>query len=210
MNSRLERFRTGRFRPVLWILVVVLVTSPWWIQRPEAPRGSLLHRLLGPLATSAASVQWIRANVAWSRGHHADGYALAASAIELAPEAPDFWIGLANHFFHSRASPERESDPETRRLWVEAAFDVLDRGSATAEAHGALSLERGNLLVHLAKYATENVPAQGAWPWPGRPSDLLEAAATAFERAAELGDPDGAEIARGARERAAEARAAQR
>ncbi|MBI5364587.1 MAG: hypothetical protein HZA53_15525, partial [Planctomycetes bacterium] len=61
MSGRLERLRTGRLRPVLWALVVLLVTAPWWIARPEVPRGSVLHRLLGPFAASAANVQWIRA-----------------------------------------------------------------------------------------------------------------------------------------------------
>ncbi|MBI5364333.1 MAG: hypothetical protein HZA53_14230, partial [Planctomycetes bacterium] len=134
-------------------------------------------------------------------------FALAASALELAPDVPELWIALARHCVYERAAIEREADPSARRHWVQAAFDALERGAPTADARGALSLERGNLLAYLALVAALPEVPESEQPWPGRPSALFEDAARAYDRAAALGDLEAADLARGTRERAAEARA---
>jgi hypothetical protein len=204
--------RAHALRVVGWALVAVLVGGPVWMFRdPLGARQSLLERLLGPFAGTAAGIQWMRADVAWARGRHAEGYAHAASALELAPSAPGGWIFLARHFFRDRASEEREPDPALRRQWIRAAFDVLERGSAGPVAagpdrHGALSYETGLFQAHLALEALQSEAAPGERDWPGTASELFEAAAAAFERAAERGAAHGRESAADARACAEEAR----
>lgn len=202
--AALERLRTGRARFALWGLAAALVATPFLVQPTDAEPVPVMRRLLGPFAESAANVQWIRADAAWRRGRHADGYELASSALDLAPDSPAGWIFLARHFAYERAALEREADPAARRLWMQAAFDVLDRGSPAADLHGALSFERGVLASFLAEIAASDAVPEAERPWPGTAAELFEAAARAYEEAARKGDPDGRNAARDARERAAE------
>ncbi|MBK7875465.1 MAG: hypothetical protein IPJ77_06900 [Planctomycetes bacterium] len=202
LRERLERLRTGPARFALWGVAVALVAAPFAFRPPEETEPvPVLRRLLGPFANTAANVQWARADHAWRRGRHADGYALAASALDFAPDAPGGWIFLARHFAYERAAVEREADPALRRLWMQAAFDALDRGAATADGHGALSFERGVLFAYLAEVAAAGVVPESERPWRGTPDELYAEAARAYELAARKGDPDAAEAASAARAR---------
>lgn len=205
-----ERFRTGRARAVLWALVVALLAAPFLWREPATRELSAARRLLGPFAETAAEVQWARADHAWRRGRRAEGYALAASALELAPDAPAGWIFLARHFAFERAALEREPDVAARRLWMQAAFDVLDRGAPYADGAGALSFERGVLFSFLAELAANGDVPEAERPWPGGAPELFDSAARAYDAAASKGDPDARSAAADARARAAELRAAAR
>ena len=84
------------------------------VPRSGRPARSVIERLLGPVAGTAASMQWMRVDVAWAPRRHAEGYGFAASALELAPSAPGGWIWLARHLVHERGSAEREPDVALR------------------------------------------------------------------------------------------------
>lgn len=186
-------------RAVLWCASLALVAAPCAIQRPRAG-ASLTERVLGPVAGLAASWEWVRADAALRRERFELAYTRAERALALAPSSPDGWLFLARHFAFQRANPQREPDARARRQWVQAAFDVLERGERHAAAGGELSFERGLILLEWAEIAElPNVP-ESERPWPGDARSIYGQAASAFERAAELGHAHGAEYAILARE----------
>jgi hypothetical protein len=191
-----------RARTLLWVPALLALAAPAWLRAPLDARPSLVERVLGPFADTLASIQWVRADVAWRHGQVARGFELAASALDLAPSASGGWIFLARHCVYERASPERESDPAVRRQWVRAAFDVLARGEAHGVRGGALAFERGLILLYLAQVAGEPDVPESERPWPGAPSTLFEAAARAFDQSLQAGDAAGADAAQSARARA--------
>lgn len=200
----------ARVRPALWVVAVAAIASPFALVAPAADERGFLERLLGPFSRTFAAVQWVRADAALRHERFEEGYALAASAIELAPSDPGTWIALARHFVFDRASLEREPDARARRGWIRAAFDLFERGAPSADGRGELSFERGVLLTYLAEIADEPAVPPEELPWPGPASRLYAEAAQAFERAAERGDPRGRASAAVLHARAVEARERER
>lgn len=163
---------------------------------PRERSPSLAVRLLGPLAGFAARVQWVRAREAMVAGRTDEALARSAAALELDPGDTAGWSLLAWHLAMERGSLQREPDPVRRATWLRAGLDVARRGESAAREPEQLALERGLILAQLA---AEDAPP----PWPGGVEALWREAAEAFDRAAELGHPDGAALAAGARSKAA-------
>jgi hypothetical protein len=180
-----------------WIVVALLVAwSVDPISRPAS--GPALERILGPVASLAASVQWARVDFALRRGENARAYAEAETALRLDPERPEGWIFLAHHLLYERGSLLREPDRASRALWIQAGLETLARGERVSSDPAALLFERGVALAFLASLADEDRV------WPESSAKAWELAAAAFDRSAALGRTGAAEAAALARERALE------
>ncbi len=162
-----------------------------------APR-SLPERLLGPVADLAAAAEWVRADLAWTRGR-TDLYDLRAQrALRLAPGDPNGWAYYAHHLVYDRGSPTL-GDKAEREVWVRAGISVLERGERETRRPGKLAFQLGIVYLSLAQVDDEDrpLPLSRAQAW--------RAAAAAFDRAAAYGEPVAAEAADAARDAADEA-----
>jgi hypothetical protein len=178
-----------------WIAVLALVA---WSLAPgsRARAGSTLERLLGPVASLASSVEWVRVDAALRRGEEARAYAMAETALRIDPSDPEGWIFLAHHLIYERASLQREPDAARRAAWIRAGLETLARGERASRDPAALLFERGVALAFLASLADADRA------WPASAEEAWRLAADAFDRAAARGEPRAAEAARLARDRA--------
>lgn len=161
--------------------------------RPPSSRpASVSERLLGPIANVAASLQWTRVDDAVRLGRPDLACARAEIALDLAPGDTDGWKYLAHHFAFDRGSL-REPDRATRTRWVQAAFDLLERGEHSAREPGKLAFQRGVIFLALAWMSDD----ERSWPGTSRAAWLE--AARAFDRAALAGEPAALEAATAAR-----------
>jgi len=184
-------------RLIGWTLVAGLLAASWVAGRTAPPvdrPGSLPLRLLGPISSAAAGVQWVRVRSAMHDGRTDLALARSRLALELDPGATSGWLLVAGHLAFDRASAEREPNPERRLAWVRAALETAARGERSARDPGRLALWQGLVL---GKLAQEEEPV----PWPGGVSALWLDAADHFERAALLGSADGETLAVSARRR---------
>lgn len=166
---------------------------PWGPEPRDArprDRRPLAARLLGPVASLAASVQWVRFDSTVREGQFESAYAIAERALELDPRAPQGWMHLASHLAYFRASAENEPDPERRRQWITAALDLLSRGEQQTSEPAELAFMRGLVLYTVSESDTE----QGLG-WPGGSSAALAAAIQAFHLAGDLGHTHGHSMA---------------
>jgi hypothetical protein len=191
-------------RWLVWGAALALIATPLWLERRPRERTTLGERLLGPIAGLAASIEWVRADHALRHERWELAYARAEHALALAPRSPEGWKFLARHFAFQRASPEREPDASVRRQWIQAAFDVLERGEQRVRPGGELAFERGRILLDCAEIAALPEVAPAERPWPGRASAIYEQAARAFARSEDAGHAHGREYADLARQRAHE------
>jgi hypothetical protein len=185
-----------------WLGVAALFAWAFVPADADAARpasGSPVERLLGPIAGLAASVQWVRFDVALRRGDTARAYARAEGALRLDPREPRGWIFLARHLVYERGSLLREPDREARARWIEAGLDTLRRGESRTRDPGSLLFERGVVLAFQASLSDEDRA------FPRGEAEAWELAAEAFEKAAATGTPGAARAAELARERAARA-----
>lgn len=189
-----------RARAAGWALVVLLASISIALRwnAPKSPSSSSLPlRLLGPIASAAASVQWVRVHSALREGRTDLALARGHTALELDPGATSGWLALAGHMAFERASPEREPSAERRLAWVRAALDLAARGEQRARDPARVALWQGLVLSKLAR---EDEPLD----WPGGARGLWTEAAAHFERARTLGSPHGELLAANARRAADE------
>jgi hypothetical protein len=172
LNSAL---RTRRL--AAWGGVIALALAP--VQSTPEQSPTPLGRLLGPIGTLAATVQWVRVDAALDAGRPQRAYALAELALALDPAAAGGWLHLARHLAYQRGSAEVEAIAERRTQWVRRALGVLARGEGRARHPHLLRFERGLLLLHVGL-------SDGAVPWPGGVEAALEEAAQAMEEAAAM------------------------
>lgn len=161
--------------------------------RGATTQRSLGERLLGPIASFAAALQWARVDDALRQGRPEVAYARAEFALDLAPGDPAGWTFFAHHFIYDRASALRESDRSARAQWIQTGLAVLDRGERECAEPGKIAFARAVVFLSFA----QQDDADRAWP--GTHRDAWLEAARAFERAAEHGEPLAAEAARAAR-----------
>jgi hypothetical protein len=182
--------RARVFRLAAWLAVLALLVP--WERAPEEPAApsSIPRRLLGPVASLAASVQWVRFDVALRDGAPERAYAIAETALALDPGAHQGWYTLARHLVFDRASRESEPDPPERRRWIRAGLDVLERGEPLARDPGELAFARAQILAFYVAVIPE-----AELHWPGGAEAALEAGIATFERSAALGHPQGSEYA---------------
>jgi hypothetical protein len=184
-----------------WTAVGLLVGASFLLGRgipPRERRGSLPLRLLGPISSAAAGVQWVRVHAALRASRTDLALARGSLALELDPGATAGWLMLAGHLAFDRASAEREPSPQRRLAWVRAGLALAARGEEQARDPARLARWQGLVL---GKLAQEDEPL----PWPGGVRGLWLEAAGHFDRAAALGAADGEALAAGARGRAQEA-----
>ena len=183
-----------------WVAVAVLAGLTVAV-RPrrgsDRPSGTL-QRLLGPVASAAASAQWVRVDAAIQAGRPELALARAETALALDPGATGGWKLLASHLAYDRASAERERDPERRLAWVRAGLALAERGERTARDPAELAIWQG--LLRSVHAELDDLP------WPGGPATLWAGAIDDFERAARLGHPDGGILVEGAARRLAGSR----
>ena len=158
----------------------------------------LPQRLLGPVASLAASAQWVRADLALADGREDLAWSRAERALALDPGATDGWFYLARHLAFDRSSTDRCPLPEDRARWVRLGLSVLERGETHARAPADLVLDRGLILAWVG-----SLP-EGQIPWPGGAAGAWGQAAPAFRRAGELGHPQATDLAQRAEEVMAE------
>jgi len=180
-----------------WALALALLAVPFACPRASAPvrPTSLFLRLFGPIASAAASVQWVRVQSAIDAGRPDLALARAETALALDPGSTEGWVYLSRHLAFDRASLERESDPERRARWIRAALSLVERGEALAREPAELAVWRGLILVKVASL-------DPGLPWDGGVAGMWRDAAAAFERAAELSHPEGLALAEAARREA--------
>lgn len=184
-----------------WTAVAALLAVAVLLGRAgpaESAPSSLPMRLLGPVSSAAAGVQWVRVRTSMHDGRTDQALARAQLALELDPGATGGWLLICAHLAFDRASATREPDPERRLAWVRAALRLAARGERTARAPAELAQFQGLLLGQIAQ-------ADAPLPWPGGARALWLEAAEDFERSARLGARDGEELAAAARRHAAEA-----
>ena len=176
MNNALRSWGWRLFA-VGGVLLVYLWLSP---HGHEAPRRSPVQRLFGPVASLAASLQWVRMEAAIDAGERVRAHEIARLALELDPGSTEGWSYYARELVFQRASPTYETDPRERTRWVRLALDLLEEGSASAREPEELHHFQGQILGYL-------IDLEGAIPWPGGERALRLEAAEAYERAAALG-----------------------
>jgi hypothetical protein len=159
----------------------------------------VLRRILGPVASLAAGVQWVRVDVAIRREDYARAYERAETALALEPEDSAGWIYLAHHLIYERASLSREPDREARARWIRAGIETLERGERASRDAGEVYFEHGVALAFLGSLADEDRA------WPKSAAEAWELAARAFEDAAARGVASATKAAALARERASAA-----
>lgn len=142
-----------------------------------------VQRLIGPLASVAASVEWARYWKALDRGDEPNAYVHASRALSLDARSAAGWMTLADHFVFTRASPLEVSGPEEKRRWVRAGFEVLRAGEERVAAPDELAIYAAQIrAVHLSRVPDADLG------WPGGPQGLLDEARSDLERAARSGD----------------------
>ncbi|MFT5050557.1 MAG: hypothetical protein ACI8QZ_001959 [Chlamydiales bacterium] len=163
-------------------LVVGCLLLPWRAPAPPTEaQPTLIRRLIGPAASLAASVYWIRFDLALRDGEHDRAYVLAERALRLEPSAPAGWHTLARHLIFDRASLESEPDPRRRRAWIEAGLAVFEQGEAATSNPGHLAYLRGTILtLYVAEIAVEI-------DWPGGAARAESDGLRALDRARTLG-----------------------
>lgn len=172
---------------------------PWGQDARRAEPRSLAERLVGPVASLAASAQWVRFDRAVQDGREEEAYAIAERALALDPRSPEGWLSLAHHLMFRRASVLDEPDPARRARFLRAGLDVLRRGEERCEAPAELAQVRGQTLV---LYVAEFAGAQ--LDWPGGRRAALEEGLDAAEAALRGGHPAAPGLVRRARRLLAE------
>ena len=173
--------------------IAVVCLWPWTARNGRT--GSVFERLLGPFASLAASVEWVRFDGAVRAGRLERAYALAERALALDPGATQGWIHLAGHLVRDRASVERSPSAAERRRWIRAGIAVLERGEASARDPEDLALSRG--LAWLTVAELDEATGLG---WPGGSAAAAREAIRALDRATALGHPSAARLAAAIRE----------
>ncbi len=172
---------------------VLLLARP--VQR-ELPLGSpsLALRLLGPIASLAAGVEWVRSDLAWRAGLEEEARGHAERALALDPRSEAGWIAFGLHLAQDRASASREPDPARRRAWIEEGLLVLRQGESRVGHPEDLAFVRGLILAQVGRACQAGVEAPD---WPGGARGAWEQARDAFLAAARAGHRGAAEQAAG-------------
>ncbi len=185
---------TGTVRRVALGVALTAAIASGMIDRPqtnvEIRRATgPVQRLLGPVASVASSIEWVRYRVALDQGDEARAYGRAARALALDARTVAGWATLGDHFIFTRASPLEVSEPADRRRWIRAGLELMRRGEEHVAAPGELAFMAAVLrATYLAGIPDESLG------WPGGPSGLLREARVDLERATEYGHPGVPEV----------------
>lgn len=176
-------------RALLWILALGLL-APWpGTPRPTAAQAEtgLGARLLGPMATLAASAEWVRFDSALADGEFDLAYLRAERALALDPLSPYGWVQLSSHLVFDRGGALLEPDPAARVAWIQAGLLVLSEGADRCRSRASLLVLRGQILgLFVAELASVR---EDPLPWPGGAAAATAAALVDLEEAEALGHP---------------------
>lgn len=159
-------------------------TAAWIGPADREARASMgpTQRALGPLASVAASIEWVRFRGALLRGDMAAAYAIADAALALDPSGEGGWLEYAQHLIFVRGSFAENETPAGRRGWITSGLELLRRGEALCRTPGELAFAAG--LIRTGYLAT--IPDEDLG-WPGGPEALLRQGTADLQRAAALG-----------------------
>ena len=159
-------------------------TAPWIGPLDREARSSMgpTQRALGPLASVAASVEWVRFRQELLEGDTTGAYERAERALALDPSAEAGWLNYAQHLIFVRGSFAENETPAGRRGWITSGLELLRRGEALCRTPGELAFAAG--LIRTGYLAT--IPDEDLG-WPGGPKALLEQGTADLQRAAALG-----------------------
>jgi hypothetical protein len=177
------RAQRALFAATAALALSLAAAGPWDRADGDArQRMGAVQRLLGPIASAAASVEWARYMSALDQGDLTRAYGHAARALSLDSRATAGWLTLADHFIFIRASPLEEPAPQVRRQWIREGFAVLRSGEQHATTPGILARYAATLKsAFLADLPDERLR------WPGGPRALLGEARADLQRAASHG-----------------------
>ncbi|MEM9801412.1 MAG: hypothetical protein AAGA20_13880 [Planctomycetota bacterium] len=183
----------GNLRTVALLVAALAAIATAFLQRPEPAdvraKSSPLQRLLGPIASAAASVEWARFARTLDRGDAPRAYGHAARALTFDGRSAAGWMTLGDHFIFTRASPLEVDDAAQRRRWIRAGLDVLLAGEERVAAAEELAYYAALIRVQfLAQIPDE------ALAWPGGSDALLEDAREDLSRAEAGGHPGVADL----------------
>lgn len=179
------------------VLAIAVVACLWpWSPPPARPSGPLVERLVGPFASLAASVEWVRSNAALDEGRFEHAYARAERALELDPGAPQGWIFFSHHLIFDRASALNERRADERRRWISSGIDLLRRGESASRDPGEVAFSRG-----LAWSWVAQIDEATGLQWPGGAEAALREAIAALEAADGHGRAGAAALAHALRHR---------
>ncbi|MFT7679192.1 MAG: hypothetical protein ACI8QC_003192 [Planctomycetota bacterium] len=191
-------------RVVLWILALGLL-APWpgaARQTSASTEHGLGARLLGPVATLAASAEWVRFDAAVADGEFELAYLRAERALALDPLSPYGWVRLGSHMIFERGGALFEPDPQARVAWMQAGLEVLAEGAERSRARASLLVLRGQILgFFVAELAAD---PEEPLPWPGGTTAASVAALSDLEEAEALGHPLAAQRVHDVRHQATE------
>lgn len=137
----------------------------------------LAQALLGPVASLAASLQWLRAESALREGRLELGLERARFALELDPGSSSGWSMLLRHEALYCGSLEREPEVKRRIAWLHAALASAQAGERSAREPRAVALALGAALAYKLDGDPELVQH-----WPSGEADLRARCTAAFER----------------------------
>ncbi|MFT4649225.1 MAG: hypothetical protein ACI87O_002115 [Planctomycetota bacterium] len=184
-----------------WILALaglVCLATAFLRSEPESshPRS--------PLASLAASWQWIQFDQNLARGSREQAYLHADRALALDSDSPEGWATLASHLIFDRASFQNEPDDAKRIAWMQAGIDVLLEGIQQSRDPGEVHLVLGQTLILYIEFLAEL--EVDPLPWPGGPEAAHELGMTHLMHALERQHPRAQrvlDIVKGAHEHAA-------
>ncbi len=138
-----------------------------------------------PLASFAASWQWVQFDQSISRGAWEQAYLHADRALALDPASPGGWTTLASHLIFLRGSAQNEPDGLKRVAWMQAGIQVLTEGIEKTRDPAELHLILGQTLTYYIEVLARS--EESPLPWPGGAEAAHELGLHHFAQALALG-----------------------
>ncbi len=170
----------ARFIPYLLAVAGVLCLAAPVMQKPHSGQDRQ-----SPLASLAASWQWIQFDQSIANGAWEQAYLHADRALALDPASPGGWTTLASHLIFLRGSAQNEPDEHKRVAWMQAGIQVLTEGLEQTRDPAELHLILGQTLTYYIEELARS--EESPLPWPGGAEAAHELGLEHFAQALALG-----------------------